>query len=458
MRHADLIIEAGHVATVDPALGRIQDGAVAVRGGLIADIDTRTAIHQRWRAPAVRREATALMVPGLIDAHVHPGLFFLARLAPPATPGQPGLLARGGQIERFLNLLNQGLKLDPELTLHAARASFLRSLETGVTYFNDAAAGDTDALAAAAAQIGLKGIVTYDFGADLGFDLAAGPPRPIRIAGVDRILARAEAIVARHNGKQGLQCWYNLLCDLSTSDELYRATTALALRDGVGINTHTATVRRHETASRRDFGRGSVRRLLDLGVIGPHWLAAHMGFMARADITELAARGGHVAHCPATSMGAGKGIIAAKTIPALRRAGVNVALGTDSAQWADLPRQMSLAFYAHKEVWADDSVLTPDEVLYMATLAGARACAQAEQRGSISIGKVADLVLVHTDDLAFVPFDDPLLAWLRSGVGALDVYVEGRLRVSRGRAIDLDREAIGRQAQEAAGRFLRQNA
>jgi|GEM_PF-1563662 len=453
MQHADLIVEAGHIATVDPALGRIRDGAVAVRGGTIAAAGPRAAIHAQWHADAVHRHPRALMVPGLIDAHVHPGLFFFARLAPVPTPEQPGLLARGGQIERFLNLLSGGLRLDAEQTRIAARASLLRALESGVTYFNDAAAGDTDGLAAAAREVGLRGVLTYDFGADLGFDLAHAPPRQIRTAEVDRLLARAQAVVARHHGKDGMQCWYNLLCDLNASDALYLETTRLARRDGVGINTHTATVRRHEEVSQRCFGRGSVRRLLEMGVLGSHWIGAHMGFMATQDMAGLAAAGAHVAHCPATSMGSGKGIIAGGAIPALRRAGVNVALGTDSAQWPDLPRQMSMAYYAHKEALADDAVFAPDEVLHMATLAGAAACGEAARRGSIGVGKTADLALIDTDTLAFAPFDDPLLAWLRTGSGAQAVYVEGRLRVREGRAVDIDRAAVLREAQAAAQAF-----
>ncbi|KPU98134.1 hypothetical protein APR50_06135 [Variovorax paradoxus] len=454
-RQADLIVEAAHIATVDAALGRIRDGAVAVRDGRIADLGPRARIHADWQAPRVDRHPRALMVPGLVDVHVHPGLFFFARLGRAPTPEQPGLLARGGQIERFLTLLGSGLRLDPDQTRAAARASLLRGLEAGVTYFNDAAAGDTEALVAAALDVGVRGVVSYDFGADLGFDLGEDPPALIRTADTDRVLARAEATVARHHGRHGMQCWYNLICDLNASDALYLETMRLATRDGVGINTHTATVRHHETVSRRCFGKGSVRRLLDLGVVGPNWIGAHMGFMAPEDMAALATAGAHIAHCPGTSMGSGKGIVAGGAIPALMRAGVNVALGTDSAQWPDLSRQMSMAYYAHKEAMADDALFDPDTVLEMATLAGARACGEAARRGSLSVGKCADLVLVDTDQLGFAPFDDPLLAWLRTGGGSVrDVYVEGRHRVKDGRAADIDREAVARLAEKAAREFV----
>lgn len=452
---ADLIVEAAHIATVDEALGRIPAGAVAVRAGRIVDVGSRERIQAAWRAPRVDRHPRALMVPGLIDVHVHPGLFFFARLSRAPTPEQPGLLAHGGQIERFLTLLGDGLRLNPDQTRAAARASLLRSLESGVTYFNDAAAGDTEALVAAALDVGIRGVVTYDFGSDLAFDLATNPPALFRSVDTDRVLARAEATVARHHGRHGMQCWYNLLCDLNTSDALYRGTMRLAARDGVGINTHTATVRNHEAVSKRCFGKGSVRRLLDLGVVGPNWIGAHMGFMAPEDMAALAATGAHVAHCPGTSMGSGKGIIAGGAIPALMRAGVRVALGTDSAQWPDLSRQMSMAYYAHKEAMADDALFDPDTVLEMATMAGARACGEATQRGSLSIGKTADLVLVDTDQLGFAPFDDPLLAWMRTGGGSVqDVYVEGRHRVVNAKAVDIDREVVARLAVHAARDFI----
>jgi cytosine/adenosine deaminase-related metal-dependent hydrolase len=56
------------------------------------------------------------------------------------------------------------------------------------------------------------------------------------------------------------------------------------------------------------------------------------------------------------------------------KAGTNVALGTDSAQWSELPGEMEPAAYGHAEALMDDRVFTPEAVLGRATINGARAC------------------------------------------------------------------------------------
>jgi len=71
-----------------------------------------------------------------------------------------------------------------------------------------------------------------------------------------------------------------------------------------------------------------IQRLQRLGLLGPGLVAVHVVHVEPAEIDLLAAHGCHVAHCPASNLKLANGIA---PVIALRRAGVNVGIGTDSA-------------------------------------------------------------------------------------------------------------------------------
>jgi len=68
---ADLVLEGGRIYTVDAA--RSAAAALAVRDGRVVFVGT-TAGAKRWIGPATRVEELAgrLVLPGLVDAHIHP--------------------------------------------------------------------------------------------------------------------------------------------------------------------------------------------------------------------------------------------------------------------------------------------------------------------------------------------------------------------------------------------------
>jgi predicted amidohydrolase YtcJ len=68
---ADLVLEGGNIYTVDAA--RSVAAALAVRDGRVVFVGT-TAEAKRWIGPHTRVEELAgrLVLPGLVDAHIHP--------------------------------------------------------------------------------------------------------------------------------------------------------------------------------------------------------------------------------------------------------------------------------------------------------------------------------------------------------------------------------------------------
>jgi len=84
-------------------------------------------------------------------------------------------------------------------------------------------------------------------------------------------------------------------------------------------------------------------------------------------------------------------------VPDLIKAGVTVALGTDSPcsnNNTDMFGVMKTTALLHKGIRKDPTLMPAEQVLQMATIEGAKALLWDKEIGSIEIGKSADLAIV----------------------------------------------------------------
>jgi 5-methylthioadenosine/S-adenosylhomocysteine deaminase len=143
----------------------------------------------------------------------------------------------------------------------------------------------------------------------------------------------------------------------------------------------------------------------------------------------------------------------------LRRAGVNVALGTDGADRSDqldLWAEMQTAALLAKHVAGDATAVSAATALEMATLAGARALNLEREIGSVAAGKSADLICVDLDRLSLQPILDPLaqLVYAASGCDVTDVWVAGAHLVANRELVRLDGAAIAAAAEQWGRRLV----
>jgi 5-methylthioadenosine/S-adenosylhomocysteine deaminase len=127
----------------------------------------------------------------------------------------------------------------------------------------------------------------------------------------------------------------------------------------------------------------------------------------------------------------------------LLAAGINVALGTDSAASnndLDMLGEMRTAALLAKGISGDASALPAHEVLRMATLNGASALGLGEETGSLVPGKWADLVAVNLDTPETQPVYDPVsqLVYASGREQVTDVWVAGQHLLKERRLTTLD--------------------
>ena len=112
--------------------------------------------------------------------------------------------------------------------------------------------------------------------------------------------------------------------------------------------------------------------------------------------------GTHISHNPTSNAKLGNGIA---RLPEMLEAGLNVGLGHDSAEGTnscDLFQVMKWASLVHRAERRDASILQAPGILRMATRNGSRALGH--ETGELSVGKVADVILINLQNHHFTPW------------------------------------------------------
>lgn len=205
-----------------------------------------------------------------------------------------------------------------------------------------------------------------------------------------------------------------------------------AVREIYGVDAYLDTYDGHFLPGSRRGGES---------LLGRRSILAHAVHTGDRELDRLAGTGSSIAHCPTSQLFLGSG-----TMPWRRTvaSGVTIAMGTDVGagdEWL-IPRVLNDCYKQHmSEEGALAEALHPAQLLFLGTLAGARALDQEETFGNLDAGKDADFVII--DPSAQPGFEETLrfaadhsaeahlftlLMGMRDGVVS-QVFVRGR-RVS----------------------------
>jgi 5-methylthioadenosine/S-adenosylhomocysteine deaminase len=237
-------------------------------------------------------------------------------------------------------------------------------------------------------------------------------------------------------------------------DLLAEAASAARAR-GVPLTVHAAqTMAEHEELLRRT-GLTPPQYLDRLGVLGSDLIIGHGIFLdhhgwtrqrTAEDLPLLAERGASIAHCPLTFARSGMTL---QTLGRYRRAGVNVAMGTDSYPHNMLEEMRQALLCARVAAGSVFDVSTLD-VFEAATVSGARALRR-DDIGRLAPGAKADVVVVNLNHPGMRPVRDPLRSLLHGAAerAVEEVYVDGEAVVRDGRVRHLDYDGAAGELQAA---------
>lgn len=437
-----------------------------IRGGdLVLEGDRVAFVGRGYDGPAdtVEDASGRLVSPGFVNVHCEADLSH-GPLWDDAAPVNLYAMRPGDWLwdpaERAV--------LTPEEVRAGARLSMGTALRCGTTTIVgintmvlkrwDDPPWEPDLFAEVADELGVRAYLSHHYRAGVVVGGRDGPEIAWNEEAGRRGLERAVAFIERLRRRpdrrvEGLLFPYTLD---TASPALLRATRDAARRLGVPIRMHFAQSRFEVEQVRARWGATPVGLVEETGLAGPDLILTHALHIAEddeADLERLARAGVTIAHCPVVQRRTGRVL---RSFSRYRRAGLNVALGTDTFP-PDMIEEMRWAALASKVADGHPASGLAREVYEAATIAGARALGR-DDLGRLAPGAKADVTVIDLRRLHSGPSDDPIRALVHYAVppDVERVFVDGRAVVRDGRVLGIDERAVLLEAGRATARMIEQ--
>ena len=422
-----VVLQGGHVLSMDPTIGDVFDGDVLVEDGRIA------AVGQSIDAGDAEMIDTTgcIVMPGFIDSHRHTWETVIRGIAPD--------VSLAGYFEIVLDQLAPAYR--PEDVYAGNYLGALEAIDAGITTLLDWSHISNTPAHADEAIRGLQDArlrAVYCYGnpntslADWWYTSELEAPEDIRRVR-EQYFSSDDGLITLAMGTRGPG-----FC----TPEVVKHDWELARDIGAPISVHVGMG--------PHAGRFSmVSQLDDLGLLGPDTTYIHCNYLSDDEFRLIAETGGKISIAPSVEMVMGHGT--PPTAKALAH-GLRPSLSIDVVTTVpgDMFTQMRFMFasdrlLSHEAAFAagneeEPRLLTSREVLEFATIEGARVCGLHERTGSLTPGKRADLVVIRCDHTNTYPVIDPVSTVVhQADTRNVDtVMIDGRIVKRDGRLVDAD--------------------
>lgn len=425
----------------------IADGAIAIEGNRIVAVGKAKELLARYATDEVVDVQGKLIIPGLIDTHVHVAQALIRGCADDMALIQ-------WLCERVWVLQGNFTENDGYVS---ARLCIAEMLKSGTTTFLESMLAHRygfNGIAQAVEESGIRAClagIVMDTGTYATQDSSMHPgmieSREMSLLGVLDMHSKWEGAA-----NDRIHVWFGPRTPGGVTSELYREMSTLAHERDMGITMHLAEVEADKIFLQEKYGLSPVYYAESVGLLGPKTVLVHMVWLTQQDIEKLAQTGTSVSHNPSSNSKLASGVC---KVPQMLASGVNVALGCDggpSNNDYDMIREMKLAAIIHKAVSHDPLIVPAETVLEMATINGARALGLEHEIGSLEVGKKADMVVIDLHRLHTTPSFNHVstLVYAATG-GEVDmVVVDGQIVVEQGQLLTMNEEEIIEQANQHA--------
>lgn len=443
----DRIVTAPHCLTLaGEGVGYRSGAALVVDRGRIVDLAGADTVADRYRAEETLALDHHVLLPGLVNAHLHSGGTILRGLAQDVAnwmmEGVAPFRAAAGPPERLLG----------------TRLALAEAIRAGTTTFGDLDS-DMDPVCALVAAIGVRGQIGQTI---REAERRAYRPDELYAFNPDqgrRELEQARALFDRWHGKADgrIRVLYGPQAADFVGLDLLREVQALAKAGGTRVHMHVQQGDRETRQTLARYGRRPIEFLKSIGYLDETLIAVHLTDADDREASEVAHSGASMVVCPG-AIGLIDGLVPPSV--AFQAAGGPCGLGSDQAvgnNSLNLFNEMKLVCLLNKVKYQDPVVMPAWRALRMATIEGARALGLGTEIGSLEVGKRADFIAVDLSQPSMLPvFGHPLrnlvpnLVYSARGAEVTHVVVDGRTILRDGQVLGLDEDQLRADLAEAA--------
>jgi 5-methylthioadenosine/S-adenosylhomocysteine deaminase len=424
-----LLIHGGRIMTMDPALGDMDNGEILIRNGRIVAVGRKLDAGNARRIDARGQ----IILPGFVDSHTH---LYVSTMR-----GQ----FRNGAGQFFPVSSKLAAVMTPDDTYTAMQLGALELLYGGVTttgdFFDNVLSREHGTAGLRALQdSGIRAVLYY-----------GGPDKTTKKP-IDLAQLRDMA------GRQ-------------TRDARVRIGLAWRLpRDRTDAGNWALRHDEYETARWLSLpiqvhASGEpgpmFDALIDRQYLYPGLTVVHATDATPAQLQALERAGGSLALTPVSEQRVGYGLTRVDHFSVVRRQGLGLD-GNSLAGSADMFATLRLAALTWSGGTRDERLPDPRALLEMATRGGAEALGLADETGSLTPGKRADLQIIALDAINFSGFGggDPaaMLVYSARPENVRTVVVDGRIVKQDGVLAGIDLPDVLRIAAKSAQEMARRAA
>ena len=440
----DLLIKNGIIVTMDSNRRILERHSLAIDEGRIVEIARTEDLEQRYPRVESVDAMGQIVMPGLVCSHSH--LY--------------GILLRGASLSitppsDFTQILQRIWWPVDEVMSHedAYASALVASVEfakSGVTMFADTYSGPNsihgvlDKISEAVETIGIRGFISFE-----------ATERHSRDEGLNGLKenARFAEMVSKKTGSK-TKALFSIHASFTVSDDLIREVKKTAGKFHSPITMHASEGLVDLHHNMENYGKRTIERLSDVGLLGPDVILAHCVQLNSKEIDLIAKTNTGVAHNPMSNMLNAVGVSPVQQMIAQK---VTVGLGNDGYVF-NMFENMRAAFLLHRVNSGDPNAIDSYTVLEMATINGAKLYGMEKEVGSIEVGKRADIIVIKPNILPTPLTSDTVVGHIMNTVDADDVehvFVDGEQIVRGRKLLTFDEQQAQRISQAAASDLWR---
>jgi len=388
------------------------NGYLLIEDNRIVEVGDSRSLPENLAADEILDCTGRLIMPGLVNAHTHTPMTLFRGLAEGVS-----LLTLDGWLTAIRSLEEV---MTADMVPSAVEIACAEMIRTGTTTFADQYFF-TDQIIPVVEQSGMRAVLAYGM-VELGDPVA----RDRELANVEGFLEEiGNRGAGRMKGWLGPHAFF-----VDNSPEMMEIERQLALKYNAGMHIHISTTGEEDNHTQGLYGLTAVQKMRQMGMFDVPILAAHAITIPESDWTTLAEQNFTAVVAATACMRAGA---EAAPVVGMRKAGIDVAIGTDNVcnnndydLFSEMRTLAKLSSFREKTPGA----LPARDILDMATRVGAKALGLDDEIGDLSVGKKADLILLDRTEIGWspMPSNDPFTALVYSinGSHVTDVMVDGK--------------------------------